>query len=114
MSNRNVLDTDAWHFVERYPPQFLGTPTLAKMFRDWVSQARAAREGFGDRLRAASLQAISIDDPEWIRRGLQCLAWVGEVDDLKAVRQLATHPDIAVSRDAITCEFEISHRPADD
>ena len=82
-----------------------------KMFQKWIAEASAAREGFRDKLRAASLQAMSVDDPEWIRRGLQCLAWVGEVDDLTAVRKLFTHPDVAVCRDAKTCEFEIAHRP---
>ena len=116
MDSDPLLATYEWHFVERFPPKYLQAPQFISMFRTWIHEAALAREGFEDRLRRAALFAMATDDPDTIRRGLQCLASVGKLEDLALLDALSKHSDDNVSRDSKTCAFEIARNdpPADD
>jgi hypothetical protein len=101
-------DTDAWHFLTRYPPTFLSAPRFIAMMRAWVTDA-AARPDFAHQLRQASRAAIEFADTTLVRQGLQCLAFTGTYDDLQAIEALTKHEDPLVAKDARTCAFEICH-----
>lgn len=67
---------------------------------------------FEERLREAARHAISLDDAQFIRRGLQCLAHLGTREDLARLDTLAESDDPLVARDARTCAFAIRERGA--
>jgi hypothetical protein len=100
----------ALHFLTRYQPKFLKTPLLMKLFRESIQELEENYQGFGESLRQASLSAIASDDPDLIRRGLQCLVWVGQPVDLSLLTPLLNRREPFVVRDAKTCIFEVKRR----
>jgi hypothetical protein len=106
----SIRTTYEWHFVERFPPTYLEAPRFIETFRGFIKTGGDGRADFEERLREASLHALTLDDPSLVRRGLQCLAIVGQVQDTPLLTRLLAHREPLIVRDAKTCLFEIEHR----
>jgi hypothetical protein len=109
MSDAIDRSSAEWHFLTRYPPRYLDRPEDIQLFRRWIGETEEAFPGFTTRLRAAALHAVTTDELELTRQGLQCLATVGLLKDCNTLQRLDAE-DTLVVRDVRTCLFEIKMR----
>jgi hypothetical protein len=78
--------------------------------RKFIQEIEAARPGFSHHLRSAALTHLSDADYHMARKSLIALAIVGHVDDVEAIKEVASRglPNLAaVARFA---RFELEHR----
>jgi hypothetical protein len=109
MDNDDIRSTYEWNFLTKHPPT--NTPFLMGLLGEFIGNETAAKADFSQNLRTAAFHAIDNgDNPVLIRQALQCLAHVGEPNDVQALTSLLQHEDPLVVRDARTCIFEIKHR----
>jgi hypothetical protein len=102
--------TYEWHFLTRHPPIYLSKPLQIGLFRKWIEESAVAHADFKEKLRETALTALASDDADLIRQSLQCLAHVGNAEDIAAVAAFDNHPNPLIARDARTCHFEVRTR----
>jgi hypothetical protein len=105
-----IRASSEWHFLTRYPPQFLDKPLLMDLYGNWVRESLDACPSFASNLRDAALLAIDDGNTILLRKALQALAHVGQPDDVPRLKRLVAHPEPLVARDAKTCVFQITHQ----
>jgi hypothetical protein len=102
--------TLAQDFFTRSPPTALQRPFWMQLTRQQIEESEQAWPGFNESLRACALAAVDRDEPDLIRRALQCLAFVGRTEDVPHLQKFLNHPVAQVAHDARTCIFEIHDR----
>lgn len=91
----------SWSQTKKEPPGY----TSLEHLREIVAEKTENDISFPSRARAIAQRAITAEDLDMIRRGIQILAVVGTKEDIKLIEPLISHQASAISKDAKACLF---------
>jgi hypothetical protein len=98
--------------LARHPRSALDRPFWMQLTEGRLDESEQAWPGFKQSLRTCALAVVADDEPDRVRRALQCHAFVGNVEDIPQLQKLLTHPAAEIASDTRTCIFQIEHRTA--
>lgn len=76
-----------------------------------ISARTATDPEFREKAHQAAIEALAVDSPEVVCRGIQLLSALADGADLERLRSLCNHLDASISRAAKACLFHLGERP---